>query len=182
MLEIDLGVIPEIPQPPSKADAGEKWKDERTLVDYIYIPEGPFQYGQEKEIRTTPGFWIAETPTTVAQYKLFCKETTTPLPQEPSWGWAGKEDHPIVYVNWMDSRKYARWAGGDLPRELMWEKAARGTDGRIYPWGDDWDASKCQCNAQSTSSVYAHPEGASPYGVLDMSGNVWEWCLDAYQS
>jgi formylglycine-generating enzyme required for sulfatase activity len=99
-----------------------------------------------------------------------------------------KGDHPQVCVNWYQAREYCRWKGGDLPTEAQWEKAARGTGcifysrfyGRIYPWGNYWDASKGCFNQPSTCAVGSYPQGASPYGVLDMAGNVFNWCRDWY--
>ena len=104
------------------------------------------------------------------------------MPEVPAWGWI--DTHP-VNVSWNDAKAYAKWAGVTLPTEAQWEKAARGTDGRVYPWGNDWDAAKCNNSVGAnhpgkTSPVGSFPAGASPYGCLDMAGNVWQWCADWY--
>jgi formylglycine-generating enzyme required for sulfatase activity len=94
-----------------------------------------------------------------------------------------KGDHPQVCVNWDEANAYCKWAGKELPTEAQWEKAARGTDGRIYPWGNDWDEGKaCHHSEGSTCAVGSYPQGASPYGVMDMGGNVWNWCRDWYDA
>jgi len=103
------------------------------------------------------------------------------MPSKPKWGWI--DNHPIVNVSWNDAKAYADWAGVVLPTEAQWEKAARGTDGRIYPWDNEWDAIKCVnfTNSKSgTKPVGSILSGSSPYECLDMAGNVWEWCGDWY--
>ena len=94
-------------------------------------------------------------------------------------------DHPVTSVNRADARAYAAWAGKRLPTEAQWEKAARGENGLIFPWGDEFDPDACQFRrdplapAPGTAPVAAHPKGASSYGVTDMVGNVLEWCEDS---
>ena len=127
------------------------------------------------------GYWIYTYEVTVAQYRRFCVATKRAMPPAPGWGW--QDTHPMVNVTWDDAIAYASWAGAALPSEAQWEKAARGTDGRVYPWGNRWDASKCCNNSNSsgsTSPVGSRPAGASPYGCQDMVGNVMEWCADWY--
>lgn len=126
-------------------------------------------------------YWIDQHPVTVARYRHFCQATGRTMPSSPSWGWI--DDHPIVNVSWDDAADYCEWAGVCLPTEAEWEKAARGTDGRKYPWGNDWEASKCNNSASGpgqTTPVGSYPDGASLYGAHDMAGNVWEWCADWY--
>lgn len=143
-----------------------------------YTDEGP----QHKVF--LDGYFIYKTPVTVAQYKKFCAATGRGMPQSPDWGW--KDDQPIVNVTWDDAKAYCNWAGVLLPTEAQWEKAARGTDGRLYPWGNRWDDKRLQCSknapsdARRTAPVGSFPAGASPYGCLDMAGNVWQWCADWY--
>jgi formylglycine-generating enzyme required for sulfatase activity len=154
----------------------------------IFIPKGEFlmgsnDYDDEKPPHrvTLDDYWIYKFPVTVAQYRRFCQATGRQEPLPPNWGW--QDDHPIVNVSWNDATAYATWAGVRLPTEAEWEKAARGTDGRRYPWGNEWDASRCnnwKTGPEQTTPVGSYPQGVSPYGVHDMVGNVWEWCADWY--
>jgi len=129
------------------------------------------------------GFWMYKNDVTVVQYRKFCLATGRAMPDPPSFGW--HDDYPMVNVNWKEANAYAIWAGATLPTEAQWEKAARGTNERIFPWGNEWDAAKCSNNVgynhpSEPSPVGSFPTGVSQYGCLDMAGNVWQWCSDWY--
>jgi len=159
-------------------------------AEMIWIPSGPFPMGDtdfEDNPRHTvmlSGYYIYKNLVTVAMYREFCQATQRKMPDPPKWGWV--DDHPIVNVTWDDARAYADWAGVSLPTEAQWEKAARGTDGRRYPWGNDFAPNDLRCSTKwygdvgSTHAIGGFPSGASPYGVLDMAGNVNQWCADWY--
>jgi formylglycine-generating enzyme required for sulfatase activity len=133
-------------------------------------------------------FFIDKFPVTNAEFKKFL-DATHYAPRDPinflrDWkngtfpqGW---ENRPVTWVSLEDARAYAAWAGKRLPHEWEWQLAAQGTDGRIYPWGNQWQPANVPTPDQSRSMrgpdpVDAHPSGASPYGVMDMVGNVWQW-------
>jgi len=106
-------------------------------------------------------------------------------PSRPDGDLDEKEDHPVVQVSWNDAEAYCSWAGRFLPSEAQWEKAARGNEGDIYPWGNQSPTSSFlnyQWNIGDTIAVGSYPAGASPYGIYDMAGNVWEWTADWYSS
>jgi sulfatase modifying factor 1 len=126
-------------------------------------------------------FLIDRHEVTVYQFSRFCRETGRAMPEQPE---AANDRHPIVNVTWHEAKAYAEWAGKCLPTEAQWEKAARGSDARAYPWGNEppeEDRARLRDPAdEGTSAVGSYPAGRSPYGVLDMLGNAWEWCADWY--
>ena len=152
--------------------------------EMILIPAGEFLMGREKKTVFVPAFYIDRTPVTNAEYKAFVDATNYNFP--PHWRRGqpppGKENHPVVQVTWFDAVAYAEWAGKRLPTGPEWEKAARGTDGRIYPWGDTFDPTRLNCGEggplDTTPVGQYSPAGDSPYGVVDMAGNVYEWTND----
>jgi serine/threonine-protein kinase len=160
--------------------------------EYIHIPAGEFWMGSPHDDDAPrrrvylDGFYISRYPVTNAEYHAFVETTFHFPPQHWRDGlyldW--EADHPITYVNWHDADAYCRWAGGRLPTEAEWEKAARGTDERRYPWGNTFDVARCNSreggrDAATPVGKYS-PAGDSPYGVSDMAGNVWEWVHDWY--
>ena len=144
---------------------------------------GYFDPEQPQRTVKLSGYWMYRTEVTVAQYRKFCQETGRMMPDMPQGGW--KDAAAMTSVSWFDASAYAKWAVVRLPTEAEWEKAARGTDGRTYPWGDTWDEKKCadpHSTGYAVMPVGSFPDGASPYGVLDMAGNVWEWCQDWFSA
>ena len=152
-------------------------------AELVWIPEGPFTMGglagNDAHTVSLAGFWIYKFPVTVGQYRQFCESTQRQMPSPPKWGWI--DNHPMVNVSWYEALAYAKWAETRLPSEAEWEKAARGTDGRVLPWGNDFDTAKCQSDRDlhgfpGTTPVGFFPGNVSPYGARDMAGNVWQWC------
>jgi formylglycine-generating enzyme required for sulfatase activity len=156
-------------------------------IELVPIPAGEFLYGEDKTRVKLDAFAIAKTPVTNQQYKAFVDATGHRTPDHWRGGKipAGKEQHPVVYVSWEDAQAFCQWAGVTLPTERQWEKAARGTDGRTYPWGNqapDKTRSNFNRDVNDTTPAGKYPAGASPAGVLDMVGNVWEWCQELWDN
>ncbi len=155
---------------------------------FVLVPEGEFEMGDGKDSDCPKhrvfldAYRIGKYCVTNAQYAKFVKETGHRPPDNDFWNRPEKANHPVTHVSWDDAMAYAKWAGCDLPTEAQWEKAARGPQGYAYPWGNEWDQSKCRngknIGSETTAPVDAYPEGASGYGTHQQSGNVWEWCYD----
>jgi formylglycine-generating enzyme required for sulfatase activity len=139
-----------------------------------------------------PEYYIAKTPVTNAQYWVFVEASDQESPEHWKDGKLPgvKGDHPVVTVRWHDAMAYCRWLAEvtgkayRLPSEAEWEKAARGTDGRIWPWGNEWDPKRCNSAEgtprRTTPVGQFSPRGDSAYGCVDMAGNVWEWTLNLW--
>ena len=170
---------------------------EKVEVPMVAIPAGEFIMGSDRGVERPPhtvfveAFEIDMFEVTNEQFARFVEETGYVTDAEKagdSMTWRtyaeGKPKHPVVKVSWNDAVAFCKWAGKRLPTEAEWEKAARGTDGRIYPWGNEWDPAKAntkESGYRGTTIVGSFPDGASPYGVMDMAGNVAEWTADWFQ-
>jgi serine/threonine-protein kinase len=206
--------LPALPAPPGGArlgwhgevmpeglERGKKegeyaWKKDGSIM--VYVPPGPFLMGSDQgEVAERPahkvdldGFYIDKYEISWRKWKasglpyLPARDDRMTMVQAPDWGI--HDGQPVVNVSWPEAKRYAAWAGKRLPTEAEWEKAARGTDGREYPWGDGPITNERAIWVEhpisevSTAPVNCCQAGASPYGALNMAGNVWEWCEDSY--
>ena len=160
---------------------------------YVYIPAGEFERGSEgfssdeqpvKRIYVS-AFWMKQTEVTNGEYSRCVVAGKCSAPGNSLWSDSRYADHPVTDVDWTQAGAYSAWAGGRLPTEAEWERACRGDDGRSYPWGNAApDATRAnfgkEWDIKNLAPVGQYPAGASPYGLLDMSGNVWEWTADWY--
>ena len=166
----------------------KKSEVENAPKDMVLIPAGEFTMGSNdwwpksgpEHKKSVNAFYIDKYEVTNNKYKTFVDSAG----YNPPDNWkdnripAGRENHPVVYVSWFDAEAYCRWTGKRLPTEEEWEKAARGTDGRIYPWGDKFDSkniNSVEAAKDGPVKVGTFEKGKSPYGVYDMAGNVSEW-------
>ncbi len=174
------------------------WAVPNPPLGMVYVPEGYFEMGlssSEAEDQKpmhfvyTSAFFIDKYEVSNAVYKKFMDATGYPKPKYWDDERFNQPNQPVVGVSWFDTMAYARWKGRRLPTEAEWEKAARGNDGRPYPWGaKEAKGSKLyfvnvygmEDQYEFTAPVNYYASGASPFGALNMAGNVWEWCLDWY--
>ena len=197
-VELDVATAPALVGSkgvPSPSDTVSAWEQEGIdLGDEIvgphggklvWVPAGEFMMGSENGLRDEQpvhnvrldGFWVGKTEVTVGQWR----SVMGTVPSDNADG----DSHPVVNVSWNECQEFCRKVGLSLPTEAQWEYAARGPNGRVYPWGNQWDKSKC-CNMENQGKdgrsfpVGSFPQGASWCGALDMAGNVSEWCADLY--
>jgi len=170
-------------------------------MDFVCVPAGEFIMGSDPNVDPFASkneqpqhrvyldeYWIGKYPVTNQQFQIFLSKSG----YQPAKTWnypQGEEKHPAIYINWKDAKTFCNWISVQtklkisLPTEAQWEKAARGTDGRIYPWGNEKpnkNLANYDGNVRHTTEAGSFLEGASPYGALDMAGNVWEWVSDWY--
>ena len=211
-IEATATVAPDDNQPPKEAELGDAWTSPVDNMTLVYVPAGEFQMGaregdEQAEADEMPmrrvalnAFWIDRSEVTNAMFAAFLTEKGNEKWYEaaspdakisvlgPDWVVEkGYENNPVTEVTWFGAQAYCEWAGRRLPTEAEWEKAARGADGRIFPWGSTqpncslanfWTGDK-SCS-DGPAEVGSYQGGASPFNIWDMAGNVWEWVADWY--
>jgi len=181
----------------AEGEAGYRILHEETGIELLYVPGGTFMMGSVDDdpdaLRTekpqhahaVDAFWIGRTEVTIGQWRSVLGSVPGHIgPDDHRYNDQG-DDHPVVMVSWDQATEFCGKLGLGLPTEAQWEYAARGPESRVYPWGNEWDETKC-CNGRnrgpggSTFPAGSFPQGASWCGALDMAGNVWEWCAEWY--
>ncbi|MCK6528240.1 SUMF1/EgtB/PvdO family nonheme iron enzyme [Myxococcota bacterium] len=202
LVPVDLGV-------------GSRWRSAPLDLEWVWVPPGEFLMGATKRegepgfdpeadddegpphrVRVERGFWMGRFPVTNAQYRRFVEGGGAQEPQCFRRPGFDAPDQPVTGVSWQDALTYTRWASGvaggpvTLPTEAQWEYAARGADGRPYPWGPEApDIGRAWCrfladagvSVDGPAPVGGRPHGAGPFGAEEQAGNMWEWCLDPYR-
>lgn len=173
---------------PEEADAAYK----EALLRSSLLEKRAFETEVPQHKVNVSSYQISKYEITNAQYRAFINATGRPTPQGLQGQEIWKDDNfnkdtqPIVGVTWFDAQAFAEWIGTSLPTEAQWERAARGTEGRIYPWGNDYPKTRHHANYgkryNRLTSVGQFPNGNSPDGIADLAGNVWEWCLDEFDT
>jgi len=197
---------------------GSTWTRPADNMVMVYVPTGNFSMGDtaqqaltecqlpnnqddcnlsmftnEQPVHTVSldAYLFDKTDVTVAMYTKCVNAGACKKPVSPYYGDPTKDNYPVDWANWNDAQAYCQWAGARLPTEAEWEKAARGTDGRTYPWGNNPPTcalantpfpNACTTGANGSTPVDSHPAGASPYGALDMVGNLMNWVSDWYSA
>ncbi|MCE9589754.1 MAG: formylglycine-generating enzyme family protein [Planctomycetes bacterium] len=169
-------------------------------MELLYIPPGEFPMGSppgegrsdERPMRwvDVDGFYMSKTEVTVGQWKQYLAANPN-APKPPDWferEWGKTDNYPMTWVSWDEARAFCDWLTKKsgkrytLPTEAQWEKAAKGYSHRVYPWGDSYDGTQSGTPNETYAPVGAKPSDVSPFGVMDMAGNAWEWCLDGYDA
>jgi len=171
-------------------------KDGMTL---LFVPAGEFTMGSNESLDEQPihqvyldAFWIDQTEVTNKQYKVCADAGVCTLPSSTEsymhfrdyYGVSEFGDYPVIFMDWNKAKTYCEWTDRRLPTEAEWEKAARGTDANLYPWGDEIASNNYlnfNVRVGDTTKVGSYPNGASVYGALDMAGNVFEWVSSLYE-
>ncbi|MBI5886669.1 MAG: formylglycine-generating enzyme family protein [Deltaproteobacteria bacterium] len=179
---------------PKKAEAPMVESAKDAPKDMALVPAGEFTMGsddwwpksQPRHKRNLKGFYMDKYEVTNRRYKKFVDATGHRIPDHWLGGRIpkGKDNHPVVFVDWSDADAFCKWEGKRLPAEDEWEKAARGTKARAFPWGDEFAKEKAntpQYDHKDTMPVGSFESGKSPYGIYDMAGNVWEWTTDWFK-
>jgi formylglycine-generating enzyme required for sulfatase activity len=161
-------------------------------VEMVTVPAGEFLMGSDDPEAdaderpaarvTIDAFRIDRVEVSNARYQACVDAGACSRPAGAAIGDVTRADHPVTIVSWAQAAAYCRWVGKRLPTEAEWEKAARGTDGRRYPWGSGFEPGRANAGyTAGTSAVGSHASGVSPYGAFDMAGNVWEWTASLYR-